>query len=94
MTQIVPEELPDYVATFGEIGSPETNTIQVRLGGKFQCPCGEVVPVEGGWLAAHWHEALTCQCSNKDCRQRFSLTAGKLKLRGKPYGSRKHKWGE
>ena len=77
----------DDIGTFGEVGSPETNKITVRLGRRFQCPCGCVMGLSGAWLAAHWDDVLKRKCDNPNCCQKFSLKSGVIKLRGEPYGN-------
>ena len=81
------EQHRDEVVTFGEQDSPATNMVTVPLGGRFQCPCGNVMTHSGLWLAAHWNDNLACQC--KQCRQWFFAKGGRIRLKGKPYGSRK-----
>lgn len=83
------QEIGDVV-TFGDVGSPETNKITVPLGGRFQCPCGVVMEHGGHWLAAHFNEPLQRICQG--CKQRFESTGEKIKLKGKPYGSKSHGW--
>lgn len=61
-------------AVFGEIGSPETNSVAVELGDRFQCPCGEIMELSGSWLAAHWNEPLCRACDG--CRQVFEIEGG------------------
>lgn len=84
---------PDDVWTFGEIEGPCCDEINVPLGDWFQCPCGTNMPLSDPWLAAHWTEKLTCRCTNPKCGQQFHLRAGRVRLKGRPYGSSQHVFG-
>lgn len=81
------------IYVFGDIENPETDDIDVPLGGSWQCPCGCVMELSGFWLAAHWNEKLERICDNLKCKQRFNVRAGRIRLRGKPYGTTKHVFG-
>jgi hypothetical protein len=69
---------PSRLVVFGEIGSPETSSVTVRIDSVVQCPCGRLKSLEEPWLAAHWTERLKFNCER--CEQQFLFQAGQLSL--------------
>ncbi len=51
-------------------------TIVIKVGERFRCPCGTLMPETDGWVAAHWDEPLRVQCN--ECGRTFHMMDGRV----------------